>query len=74
MKFDFSLFEDFPVQSPEDKQDRQHIKATSLMNQCKNLDEFYDIIFNVGDTLIKANSTVLMVRSPYFQSMLSSKY
>lgn len=44
------------------------------MNQCKNLDEFYDIVFRVGDTLIKANSTVLKVRSKYFESMLSSKY
>ena len=44
------------------------------MNQCKNLDEFYDIVFRVGDTMIKANSTVLKVRSKYFESMLNSKY
>jgi hypothetical protein len=44
------------------------------MNQCKNLDEFYDIVFLVEETLIKANSLVLMVRCPYFKSMLSTKY
>ena len=41
------------------------------MNQCKNLDEFHDIVFKTGDTLIKANSTVLKARSEYFRSMLS---
>jgi hypothetical protein len=44
------------------------------MNQCKNLDDFYDILFLVDDTLIKANSLVLSTRCPYFKSMLSSKY
>lgn len=44
------------------------------MNQCKNLDEFYDILFHVEDTLIKANTLVLSARCPYFKSMLSSKY
>lgn len=44
------------------------------MNQCKNLDDFYDILFLVDDTLIKANSLVLSARSPYFKSMLSRKY
>jgi hypothetical protein len=44
------------------------------MNQCKNLDDFYDILFLVEDTLIKANSLVLSARCPYFKSMLSQKY
>jgi len=44
------------------------------MNQCKNLDEFYDIVFLVEDTYIKANSLILMTRCPYFKSMLSTKY
>ena len=44
------------------------------MNQCKNLDDFYDVLFLVEDTLIKANRLVLSTRCPYFASMLSSKY
>lgn len=44
------------------------------MNQCKNLDDFYDVLFLVDDTLIKANKLVLSTRCPYFASMLSSKY
>lgn len=44
------------------------------MNQCKNLDEFHDIVFLVEDTLIKANSLVLKARCQYFQSMLNKKY
>lgn len=44
------------------------------MNQCKNLDDFYDILFLVDDTLIKANSLVLSARCPYFKSMLSANY
>lgn len=44
------------------------------MNQCKNLDEFYDILFHVEDTLIKANTIVLSARCPYFNSMLCSQY
>jgi hypothetical protein len=73
-KFDFSLIEDMYVNSPEDKQERLHNKAITHMNQCKNLDEFYDILFLVEDTLIKANSLVLSARCPYFKSMLSRKY
>lgn len=44
------------------------------MNQCKNLDDFYDIVFLVQDTLIKANSLILSTRCEYFKSMLSNKY
>lgn len=49
-------------------------EAIVRMNQCKNLDDFYDILFMVEDTLIKANSLVLKTRCPYFASMLSSDY
>lgn len=73
-KFDFSLIEDMYVNSPEDKQERLHNKAITHMNQCKNLDEFFDILFLVEETLIKANSLVLSARCPYFKSMLSRKY
>ena len=44
------------------------------MNQCKNLDEFHDIVFYVDDTLIKANSLILTTRCDYFKSMLSPHY
>lgn len=44
------------------------------MNNCKNLDEFYDIVFLVDDTYIKANSLILQTRCDYFKSMLSFKY
>ncbi len=45
------------------------------MSQCKNLDDFYDVLFMVeDDTLIKANKLVLQARCPYFKSMLSAKY
>ena len=46
-KIDFSTIEDTQVQSPEDKQCKQHQKVVDIMNQCKNLDEFYDIVFLV---------------------------
>jgi hypothetical protein len=48
--------------------------ALSSMNQCKNLDDFHDILFQVDDSHIKANSVVLKARCPYFHSMLSAKY
>jgi hypothetical protein len=44
------------------------------MSQCKNLDEFYDIVFVVEDAQIRANSLVLMQRCPYFNTMLSAKF
>ena len=44
------------------------------MSQCKNLDDFYDVLFLVEDTYIKANSLILRTRSPYFSSMLSPYY
>ena len=62
------------VQSPEDKQENLHKKALNHMNQCRFLDEFYDILFMIEDTLIKANSLVLATRCPYFKSMLNQTY
>jgi hypothetical protein len=44
------------------------------INQCKNLLDFYDVLFLVEDTLIKGNSLVLKTRCPYFANMLSSSY
>lgn len=44
------------------------------MNQCRNLDEFFDVLFLVEDTLITTNSLVLAHRCAYFKSMLSKSY
>ncbi len=74
VKMDFQSYDDSNIQSPEDKYERLHHKALSHMNQCKNLDEFHDIIFNVDNTLIKANSLILVTRCSYFRHMLSNKY
>jgi len=74
VKVDFSQVEDVSVQSAEDKYERLHSKALSHMNQCKNLDEFHDVVFLVEGSLIKANSLILSARCDYFKSMLSSKY
>src|SRR3569833_486044 len=71
---DFTSYEEPNIQSPEDKYELLHHKALSHMNQCKNLDEFHDIVFYVEDTLIKANSLILMSRCDYFRHMLSHKY
>jgi hypothetical protein len=50
------------------------VKAMASMLQCRNLDEFHDIVFSVDGSYIKANSIVLSARSEYFSSMLSKKY
>jgi len=71
---DFSSLEEGTVQSPEDKFERLHNRALSHMNQCKNLDEFYDTVFMVEDTMIRANSLILTTRSAYFKNMLSKQY
>ena len=44
------------------------------INQCKNLNDFYDVLFLIDDTLIKGNSLILRARSPYFKAMLSPRY
>lgn len=74
VKMDFLSFEESNIQSPEDKYEKLHYRALSHMNQCKNLDDFHDIVFYVEDSLIKANSTILMTRCDYFKHMLSDKY
>jgi hypothetical protein len=74
VKMDLIVSEEGTIQSPEDKFERLHNRALSHMNQCKNLDEFFDIIFMVEGTMIRANSILLSARCPYFQNMLSKKY
>lgn len=42
------------------------------MKLCMHIDEFFDVVFSVDKSLIKANSVVLKHRSEYFQAMFSS--
>jgi len=58
VSFEYSSLEDSNVQSPEDRE-KLHNKAVVHLNQCKNLDSFYDVVFVVEDACIKANSLVL---------------
>ena len=41
---------------------------------CEQLDAFYDVVFEVGPGVIKANSAVLSSRSSYFKSLLSGYF
>ena len=59
------------VLSPEDRQERKQSEALECINQCKNLNDFYDVLFLIDDTLIKGNSLIMRARSPYFAAMLS---
>jgi hypothetical protein len=43
------------------------------MKLCMHLDEFFDVVFKVDKSFIKAASVVLKHRSEYFQAMFSSK-
>lgn len=73
---DFSHYEYFEhiVYSPEDKYEESHQKALTEMNICKNLDEFYDVVFDVDGALTKGNSIVLASRCEYFKTMFSRRY
>jgi BTB/POZ domain len=62
------------VLSPEDKSEMSQCEALDRINQCKNLNDFFDVLFMVDDTLIKGNSLILKARSPYFAAMLSNSY
>jgi hypothetical protein len=62
------------VQSPEDSIERRQSEALMRVNQCKNLNDFYDVLFLVEDTLVKGNSLVLQARCPYFKAMLGHPF
>lgn len=67
VKIEFNEFEpELNVLSPEDKQEKKYNEAMVKINQCKNLNDFYDVLFLIDDTLIKGNSLILRARSPYF--------
>jgi len=38
------------------------------------LDEFFDVVFQVGSSYIKANSFVLKNRNEYFAAMFSNRF
>ena len=76
LKYDFSLSESQQntmkyIQSPEEEKDQKHTYALENMKICMNLDEFYDVVFHVENSYIKANSTVIKRRCEYFQAMLN---
>lgn len=60
------------VLSPEEEKDIGQAKAMQNMKICMYLDEFFDVVFNVDQSFIKANSFVLKNRSEYFGAMFSS--
>ena len=50
-------------------------KAVQSMKICTNLDEFFDVVFNLENkSYIKGNSFVLSARSEYFKAMFSVKH
>lgn len=75
IKFEFNQIDATAVQSPEDKVDKMNTRVLAVMGKCRNLDSFYDVIFELdGGNLIKANSLVLFARSDYFKTMFNSRY
>lgn len=43
------------------------------MKMCMQLDEFYDVVFEVQNCYIKGNTAILKARSQYFSAMFSQK-
>ena len=63
------------AQSIEDHTDNQNSKMLVEMGKCRNLDYFYDVVFELdGRHRIMANSAVLLARCEYFRIMFDSKY
>jgi hypothetical protein len=57
--------------SPEEQKDESQILALDDMRICMNIDEFFDIVFHVDNSYIKAHSLILKSRSQYFAAMLN---
>ena len=71
----FNKIENTVIQSPEDRIDRENSKILAEMGKCRNLDYFFDVVFELdGKHLIKANSAVLFSRCEYFKIMFDTKY
>ena len=62
------------ILSPEEDQDMEQIRATQKMKICMYLDEFFDVVFEIDGSYIKANSFVLKNRNEYFEAMFSSRF
>ena len=63
------------ARSIEDHTDHQNSKMLVEMGKCRNLDYFYDVVFELdGRHRIMANSAVLLARCEYFRIMFDSKY
>ena len=78
-KFDFRICENQLktskfILSPEEQKDQSHTIALENMRVCMNLDEFFDVVFQVEQSFIKGNSLILKARSNYFNSMLSKSH
>ena len=76
VKFHFNQLDNSAVvQSPEDRVDKQNLLAQAEMVKCRNLDHFFDVVFELdGKVLICANSVVLNARCEYFRIMFNMRY
>lgn len=63
------------ILSPEEEKERSNVRAIASMAFCANLDEFFDVVFNLENKCyIKGNSVVLRARSEYFKAMFSPNH
>ena len=64
------------ILSPEEDKDRKQTEAIDNMKISMNLDEFYDVVFQIESkdgkkSYIKGNSHILKGRSEYFRAMFN---
>lgn len=63
------------ILSPEEEKERTNVGAVASMAFCANLDEFFDVVFNLENKCyIKGNSVVLRARSEYFRAMFDRSH
>ena len=76
VKFNFNQLESQQIEnSPEERIERQTFILHTEMVKCRNLDYFYDVVFELdGKHMMRANSVVLNARSEYFKIMFDAKY
>lgn len=61
--------------SPEEEKDMNNTNAVQSMKFCMNLDEFFDVVFNLENkSYIKGNSLVLSARNEYFGAMFNKNH
>tara|TARA_B110000285_G_C14830743_1_gene470765 strand:- start:478 stop:720 length:243 start_codon:yes stop_codon:yes gene_type:complete len=62
------------IQSPEEEKETKQTNTVQSMKFCMNLDEFFDVVFNLENKFfIKGNSVVLRARSDYFKAMFDTE-